>query len=258
VDRLWLKVLSRCSNVACLVAAIRQVFAVLGGSGCFAPFVHKESRTEMADMARCAVRMSMIRRYGTLSEHQTLKDLQTSWAERVSRLSREQDAVSMVLDMGIECLGKEFLHIITRLGFVTNQELSYFGDTQQSKAIQLDRLRCSRHLAELALVCMRHRLSFDAMRQLVLKASDHFRDPKHATGRSSHVFEVPLHDNSGSRLLSTFLSLDPSSVLVEYGESLICALRASASESPGAGVWREPDSPFEYRLTLIDRYVYLR
>jgi len=257
VDRLWLKVLSRCSSVACLVAAIRQVFAVLGGSGCFAPFVHKESRTEMAEMARCAVKMSMLRRYGTLSEHQTLKHLQASWDERALRFSRAPDAVSLALDTGIECLSKEFLHIITRLGFVTHQELSYFGDTQQSKAVQLDRLRCSRHLAELALVCMRHRLSFDAMRQLVLKASDHFRDPLHATGRNSHIFEVPLRDNSGSRLLSTFLSLDPSSVFVEYGDSLICALRAPASESPEAGVWRGPDSPFEYRLTLVDRYVYL-
>lgn len=267
VDRLWLSVLSRCETAGCLVFAIQAVLKELGRHNGMVPCVRKESTTQMAELVRVAMSMSMLRRYAAPSEVEKLRALTTQWEESCKYLSHAQNVIPLVLSIGMECLCRDFVHIITRYGYVTARDLTHFTHGCESVALRLDRLRCLRHMAELALMSTRHRLWMDTMRRLLLKAAEYYQRPSKAMGTSLPIFAVPLSNSSVSRLLSMLPSLDPSAFFVECGTAVLQAERLPARisshdqepNSPEEGVWSPfLRTPYEYNVALFDRLRFVK
>eukprot|EP00747_Dinoflagellata_sp_TGD_P187335 gnl/TRDRNA2_/TRDRNA2_44918_c0_seq1.p1 gnl/TRDRNA2_/TRDRNA2_44918_c0~~gnl/TRDRNA2_/TRDRNA2_44918_c0_seq1.p1 ORF type:complete len:684 (+),score=99.69 gnl/TRDRNA2_/TRDRNA2_44918_c0_seq1:51-2102(+) len=272
VDRLWLEVLSRCNTVSCLSLAIGAALTELGRRGGLVPHVRRENGTELAELVRMAVKISSLQSYGGPSDAETLKDLRSSWEHKIEGVSK--NCVPLVLGAGMECLRRDLMHIVMRHGYITMQDLGHFSDESSADVTpRIQRLTCLRHIAELALMCTRHRLCFDSMRHLVLKAIEYYKRPSNTDSDRSNfvpVFSVPLSNTSSARLLSTFPSLDPSSCVIECGGSSIRVKRALAQttamddgeETASAselGSWRRSrGSPFEYNVTLFDRYRYVK
>lgn len=242
VDRLWSAVFSRCATASCLVAATQQVLKELG-SGALAPFVRKENGCEMAQVVRSAIRISQLR-YGGLATASELRRLLAAWEEQALRLMEPAEVIPLVYSMGVECLRKDFAHIITSGGCVKPPDLAFFTDASDA---QVERLRSLREIAELALICTKYRLYSDTARQLVLMALEHYREKS-----STPVFGAALNNSSGARLLQTFPLLDPACVHITCGDSLIRAER-----QPRVRGWApSEDCPFEYHISIVDRYRY--
>lgn len=261
VDRLWLRVLSRCATTELVQFGALQALSELGGAKGIAPFVRKDNRTEIAEVVRMAVKVSMLRRYGTMSGGHELEELVAALEERRQRLAR--NAVPCVLAMGVECLRRDFLHIVTRRGYITAQDLSFFTDATQPVGVQLDRLRCLRHIAELAVMCTRYRLCLDTMRQLAMRMVEYYQVPANARGLSVPVFAAQLA-NSG-RLLSNFpVQPEPTCFIVQCGSSYLHFRRAQArdlilsedeAQPRPVGTWvPSPQSRFEYRISIVDSW----
>jgi len=263
VDRLWLHVATHCEGTSGLVTAIRLLMEELGRPGGFMPFVRRDNSTEMADLVRQAIKISRLRRYA-LADAQQLKDLSDSWDERCLLYSEPKRVLSLTLGMGLECLRRDLLHMITRCGYITAKDLGDLVEVPDESAPKsaLDRLRCLCRIADLALTCSRHRICCDAMRRLVLKAAEYYQRVSNAKGLSLPVFGAQLSHASTSKLLATFPLLEPSTIIIESGKSSVRVERALAAETGRAdddreaGVWAptSTECPFEYRVTICDRF----
>jgi len=269
VDRLWLDAAARCASAQCLVELVQAVLAWLGRPGSVAPFVRRENGTEVAELVRTAVKISTLRRYAASPGGAQLQDLAASWEERRRQLSTVEAVAPLVLGMGVECLRRDFVHVITRRGYIMPQDLDHFTDASRPVEVQVDRLHCLHRMAELALMCTRHRLCFDTMRHLILKAAEHYKRPSVAASLGAPIFAVPLSSASSGRLLSTFPSVEPSTLVAECGGCLLRAERAPSRALAGhdagddggePGAWSPfaPGSPYEYSVTLLERFQFAR
>ncbi|CAK0847887.1 unnamed protein product [Prorocentrum cordatum] len=155
VDRLWLDAAARCASAQCLVELVQAVLAWLGRPGSVAPFVRRENGTEVAELVRTAVKISTLRRYAASPGGAQLQDLAASWEERRRQLSTVEAVAPLVLGMGVECLRRDFVHVITRRGYIMPQDLDHFTDASRPVEVQVDRLHCLHRMAELALMCTR-------------------------------------------------------------------------------------------------------
>jgi len=256
VDRFWLAVLSRCETVACLTAGIQCVLRELGNVDALAPFVREDNTSDIAEIVRAAVKITKLRRYGPLSNAQGLEAECAAWNGRRKHFENAEAVATLALNLGVECLRRDLVHLTVRCGYITALDLAFYTDTSQSVPIQIDRLRCLHHIAELAVLCTRHRVSPDAMRHVVLKAVEYYQTPLHATGLSVPVFAVQLRNTSDCRLLSALLM--PSSFVLECGASSIRVERTEGYPRE-VGTWVHLSSvgPLEYRVSLIERSRYV-
>jgi len=263
IDRLWLDVASRCATVPCMVSAIQMTLRDLGRPGGLVPFVHRENGTELAELARTAVKISRLRSYAAMSEAQQLVAMVTDWEERCSHFSKTEVVLAQLFDIGAECLRKDFLHVVTCRGYVTAQDLGALAEPAPTLArtVQLERLRGLGHVAELVLTCTRHRLCSDTLRRLVLKAAEYYQRPATTNRLGAPIFAAPLVGGAIGRLLSVFRTVEPSS---ECGGASLRAVRAFKGDAPeqdaeeGAepGSWcpAVQGSPFGYNVTAVDRF----
>lgn len=198
VDRLWLEVASRYATAQGLVPLVGAVLRELGRPDGIAPPVRRDNTSELAILIQDARKMSKARQYSR-HDARTLNSMVASWEERCQQFSDHRNALRLVRGIGVECLRKDFLHIITRQGYITAQDMSYFVESSQPAAEDLRRLRCLHHLAELALLCTRHLLCSDAMRHLVLQAAEHYQRPPPAeAANTAAAVPPPLTEQGGS------------------------------------------------------------
>jgi len=258
VDRLWLTVFSRCPTLLTLTLAVRCVLQDLGELAAIAPCVRRENGCEMAELARAAVKMKTLQSYGTVSESQKLQEARATWEARCKHCTETEHAVPLVLGAGMECMRQDLFHMITRCGYITATDLSYFSDVSLSIHTQLERLQCLQRVAELAVLCTRHRLPLDTLRQLILKAVEYYQRDTNTRGDKVPVFSGTIRQTSGARFFHSEWSHGASSIVLQCGSASIRAektnQRCTAEE---AGIWvPASESSFHYRVNLIDRYGY--
>jgi len=258
VDRLFLVVLSQCSSVTCLVQAVQAVLEELGHCNGMVPSVHRESGTRMAEIVRVAMKMSMLRRYAAPSEADKLRALEAQWQEICSELSHPQSVVSLTLDIGVDCLRRDFVHIVTRDGYITSQDLAYFTSTNIGSAKQLDRLRCLRHLSELACMSGQLKLCVDTSRRILLKGANYYQTPG-SSSEAMPAFTSALGTSAVDRLLQALNGSEPNSLSVQCGATV---LQVERGQPPAAALPQvEGISSLsmasgvrcEHRLSVVDR-----
>jgi len=249
VDRLFLVVLSRCSSAACLVQAVQAVLAELGHCNGMVPSVRRDSGTRMAEIMRVAMKMSMLRRYATPSEADKLRELEAQWQEICSDLSHPQSAVSLTFDIGVDCLRRDFVHIVTRDGSITSQDLAHFTSTNIGSAKQLDRLRCLRHVSELACMSAQLKLLVDTSRRMVLKAVNYYQTPG-SSSEAMPAFTSALGTSAVDRLLQALNWGEPNSLSVQCGATV---LQVERGPPPDAALPLATGVRYEHRLSVVDR-----
>ncbi|CAE8653301.1 unnamed protein product, partial [Polarella glacialis] len=154
VDRLWLNVLSRCESAREATLALQVVLEELGRPGSsFAPFVRRDNPTTMAELVRTAVQIATLRRYASPGEAQELSEAVLAWEDRCKDLVQLRNALLVIVGIGTECVRRDLVHLVTRRGYVTAQELGGF-QVGASPVAEIEGLCCLRQIAELAVLCV--------------------------------------------------------------------------------------------------------
>jgi len=262
VDRMWQHVLSRCNTARELLRALRLLLQELGQVGAVVPYVRRDNLTQGAHLVRHAASLAALRRAASRG-HEQEKDLAEAvdaWQRRCKELAQLQKASSLAVEVGSECIRRDLLHLITQKGCVAAQELAAFQHVCASPLQELDRLRRMRHVAEVAVLCSRYGLCFDATRRLVLKAAE-YQCQSCSEARelpATPIFSAPVSNSAAARLLSSFVTVGPTSIAAHCGRASLRMQRRVARGAQEPGVWTQPgvESPFEYNVTVIDRVRY--